>query len=297
MEIEAASPRRPPSWLARASSLLPTSRPANPFRRLASADGDDGNAAAPPPPPPDAATASTSDGDCAAVVGVSPEDEAGPVGRLFFSYVSPLVKLGVSKPLDAADLWPVSARDGAARVSASFRGALVGSATEARPAGRLASALARAYGRPFVVAGVIKLFHDAALFLSPVILRRLLRTGPAGDRWAAAGLAAALAAAGVAECLSVNVYFHILFRISLHSRAALVDALYAKALRVSAAARDARGSGAVANLMSNDAAKIWALPSYIHMLWSAPLQVRERLGKREEKGAAGGGKETGGKRF
>lgn len=55
------------------------------------------------------------------------------------------------------------------------------------------------------------------MFLSPVILRRLLRTHD--DRGAAAGLALALATAGAAECLTVNAYFHILFRVQLHARA------------------------------------------------------------------------------
>jgi ATP-binding cassette subfamily C (CFTR/MRP) protein 1 len=56
------------------------------------------------------------------------------------------------------------------------------------------------------------------------------------------------------------VYFHALYRITLHLKAALVDALYAKSLRLSAAARGERGVGAIVNLQSNDAAKLWNLP-------------------------------------
>ena len=39
-----------------------------------------------------------------------------------------------------------------------------------------------------------------------------------------------------------------------------MDALYAKSLRLSAAARGERGVGAIVNLQSNDAAKLWNLP-------------------------------------
>ena len=133
------------------------------------------------------------------------------------SPTSPLVKLGGAHPLQTGDLWPVSPRDGAASVGGAFRATLAATATESCPQGRLARALAVQYGKPFAVAGGIKLFHDGVMFLSPVILRRLLRTH--GDRATAASLALALAAAGAVECLTVNAYFHILFRISLHARA------------------------------------------------------------------------------
>ena len=43
------------------------------------------------------------------------------------------------------------------------------------------------------------------------------------------------AVAGAIECLTVNVYFHKLFRVSLHMRAALVATLLDKGLRASPA--------------------------------------------------------------
>lgn len=33
------------------------------------------------------------------------------------------------------------------------------------------------------------------------------------------------------------------------------------------------GVGPIMNLQSNDAAKLWSLPSYIHMIWNGPFQV------------------------
>ena len=39
--------------------------------------------------------------------------------------------------------------------------------------------------------------------------------------------------------------------------------LYRKSLRVSAASRQALGLGAIVNLQSNDAAKLWSLPTYL----------------------------------
>ena len=53
----------------------------------------------------------------------------------------------------------------------------------------------------------------------------------------------------------------------------LVDMLYRKALKVGCSARSEFGIGSIVNLQSNDAAKLWNLAQYLHMLWSAPFQV------------------------
>ena len=58
------------------------------------------------------------------------------------------------------------------------------------------------------------------------------------------------------------------------AQAALVCMLYDKMLKLSSAVKGEMGVGAIVNLQSNDAAKIWALPQYMHVLWSGPFQVR-----------------------
>lgn len=49
--------------------------------------------------------------------------------------------------------------------------------------------------------------------------------------------------------------------------------LYDKSLQLSGSARSALGVGAIVNLQSNDASKIWNLPTYGHVLWNGPFQV------------------------
>lgn len=87
--------------------------------------------------------------------------------------------------------------------------------------GRVVQAIKLTVGRPFVWAGVLKVAHDIVMFLSPYILERLLHalSMPVVDRGVTAGLAFAMLAAAVAETMSVNVYFHVLYRISLHLKA------------------------------------------------------------------------------
>ena len=50
--------------------------------------------------------------------------------------------------------------------------------------------------------------------------------------------------------------------------------LYQKSLRINQATKGALGVGKIVNLQSNDAAKLWGLAQYLHILWSGPFQVR-----------------------
>ena len=47
--------------------------------------------------------------------------------------------------------------------------------------------------------------------------------------------------------------------------------LFSKSLRISSSVRSSYGVGAIVNLQSNDAAKLYNLSQYLHMLWSGPL--------------------------
>ncbi|KAI3434886.1 hypothetical protein D9Q98_002940 [Chlorella vulgaris] len=202
-----------------------------------------------------------------------PEENAGLLSRLCFTYVGGLIQLGYHKTLDQADLWDVAAADAAQPVSDSFSWHLAGAE------GVLWRAMWRTHGRKFVTAGLVKLAHDCIMFAGPFLLELLLKHLQAGgSAWVGLGLAAALAGSSVLETLTVNLYFHQLFRICLHLKVALVDMLYRKSLRVSSAAKGELGAGTIVNLQSNDASKLWSIPQYLHMIWSGPFQILVVMG-------------------
>jgi hypothetical protein len=77
-------------------------------------------------------------------------------------------------------------------------------------------ALAREHWCVFAATGVLKVFHDCIMFSQPIILEQLLHhLSSARDRWVALGLAGALFGAAMLEALTVNIYFHALFRCEL----------------------------------------------------------------------------------
>ena len=53
----------------------------------------------------------------------------------------------------------------------------------------------------------------------------------------------------------------------------LVDMLYRKSLRITGASKGRLGVGAIVNLQSNDASKLWGMAQFLHILWSGPFQV------------------------
>jgi ABC-type multidrug transport system fused ATPase/permease subunit len=59
----------------------------------------------------------------------------------------------------------------------------------------------------------------------------------------------------------------------MHVEAGIIAAVYRKTLRLSQAARHEQGAGSVVNLMSNDTSRVKNLMTYLHSLWSGPLQI------------------------
>ncbi|WIA42403.1 hypothetical protein OEZ86_008404 [Tetradesmus obliquus] len=203
-----------------------------------------------------------------------PEEGANWLSQLFFAYANSLVRLGGRKHLEQADLWDTAHRDEPPKLWSSFQRHLAATATAASPQGLVWRALAAEHWRVFASTGLLKLVHDCIMFSQPIILEQLLHhLSSQRDRWVALGLAGALFGAAMLEALLVNVYFHALFRMSLHTKTQLLEMIYRKSLRVSSAVKAALGVGPIVNLQSNDAAKLWTMPTYLHMVWNGPFQI------------------------
>ena len=203
-----------------------------------------------------------------------PEEEAGVFSTYTFGWVTGILSLGLTKHLEQCDLWDTAEVDDVWRVSLRFERNLSSTKDFDSPSGRMASALWRTHRKRFVFAGCIKLFHDCFLFANPLLLEALLKHLAAGGaRWVGVLLALALAASSVVQTLAINAYFHVVFRLCAQVKTQLVGTLYDKSLRIDSSEKSSMGVGAIVNLQSNDAAKLYKLPQYLHMLWSAPFQI------------------------
>jgi len=61
-------------------------------------------------------------------------------------------------------------------------------------------------------------------------------------------------------------------------KACTIHLVFDKLTRLSLASKSQLGSGAIANLQSNDTMKLWMLPQFLHTVWSAPFQIVVLMG-------------------
>lgn len=139
----------------------------------------------------------------------------------------------------------------------------------------LSIALARSFGGMFMMAALFKVTSDLLGFASPQILKLMIRytEDPLEPAWRGYLYAVLLFIAAVVQSLCLHQYWHRCFTVGMRARTAIIAAIYSKALRMSSKARRNTTVGEIVNLMSVDAQRIMDLAPYLHMLWSAPLQI------------------------
>ncbi|CAG9462430.1 unnamed protein product [Pedinophyceae sp. YPF-701] len=203
-----------------------------------------------------------------------PEEKANFLSRLTFFYMNSLMALGYCQSLDQEDLWDVASFDAAPALAQEYEGVMGSTADEQHPYGKVALGIWRYRGARFLFSGLLKVIHDVLSVGSPLVLEFLLKSVQEDEaKWQQAMFALIMFAAAMTQSFLVNTYFHINFRIGMHVKVALVHMLFNKGLRIRGSVRSEYGTGKLLNLTSNDAMKLWMMPSYLHTVWSAPFQI------------------------
>uniref|UniRef100_A0A8C0GNK0 Uncharacterized protein n=1 Tax=Chelonoidis abingdonii TaxID=106734 RepID=A0A8C0GNK0_CHEAB len=120
-----------------------------------------------------------------------------------------------------------------------------------------------------------KVVHDLLVFASPQLLKLLISfvADPTAYAWQGYLYALLLFVTALVQSLCLQQYFQLCFLLGMSLRTALMAAVYKKALTVSNATRKEYTQGETVNLMSADTQRFMDLASFIHQLWSAPLQI------------------------
>ncbi|KAG6861347.1 hypothetical protein C0995_001326 [Termitomyces sp. Mi166 len=206
----------------------------------------------------------------------SPLNTANIFSVWTFGWMTSLMKKGASQFITETDLPSLQTHDESENLGKDLENAL--------KKHTLWKALFIAYGGPYAVAAILKVFQDCLAFLQPQLLRWLLsyiswyqssRFGNVGDGpsslegFAIAGI---MFLASVAQTVALNQYFQRTFETGMRVRAGLVTVIYAKALVLSNDERS-RASGDIVNLMSVDATRLQDLCTYGLIALSGPLQI------------------------
>ncbi|CAJ1054159.1 hypothetical protein L3Q82_020045%2C partial [Xyrichtys novacula] len=235
------------------------------------------------------------------------EDGSGGLSRLFYLWLTPLLRRGQRGELDSpADVYHLPRKLRTSVVCRYFhqcweacrRGGAVSEGQDPwpRPVSRnllsgtwsshyqeeplelegdvgLLRVLHKAFGPRFYILGVLKVGVNMLSFAGPLLLSSLVNfmeeEGAPVSRgvWCALGLFASALLTSVLR----NIFVFQVSKVALSARAALVSAIYAKALRVSGSSLAGFTLGEVVNLMSTDTDRVMNFFNSFHELWSLPF--------------------------
>ncbi|XP_028903290.1 ATP-binding cassette sub-family C member 10 isoform X1 [Ornithorhynchus anatinus] len=141
---------------------------------------------------------------------------------------------------------------------------------------RLWRVLLSAFGRRYLALGLLKLAGTALGFSGPLLLSLLVGFLEQGHQELSWGLlyALGLAAGATAGALLRNQYGYRVQKVVLRVRAAVLGALYRKALRLGPIRPS---TGEVLNLLGTDAERLLNLAPSFHEAWGLPLQLAVTL--------------------
>jgi ATP-binding cassette, subfamily C (CFTR/MRP), member 1 len=198
------------------------------------------------------------------------------MGRLTFSWMTPLMKYGHKVYLTESDLWGLRRSDRSSVAGSTFSYEWGKQLQKKKPS--VTWAILRAYGKSYVAAGVFKACQDVLAFVQPQLLRLLLSFVNNFEKGKSSpikgfSIAGAMFLVSLIQTSFLHQYFQRAFEFGMRTKSGLTSAIYRKALSLSNDGRQAKPTGDVVNLMAVDAQRLQDVAQYAQIVWSAPLQI------------------------
>ncbi|TMW65000.1 hypothetical protein Poli38472_009167 [Pythium oligandrum] len=211
----------------------------------------------------------------------NPEQRAGFVSRVTFSWLNPLLRQGAAHLLQERDLWALPDEDAAIHVREQLLDTLEkNKATDggliSKPA--LWRALWQAFGPNMVYAGVYKFASDGLGLAVPICINALIKyvEDPSSawfnPQYFGFVISATLFVASILQSLTMQQQRHLVIREAIRVRSAIIMIVYEKALTLSSQTKSTLGSGKILNLATVDANRVFDFLYIVHYIWAAPLQ-------------------------
>ncbi|KAH7103875.1 ATP-dependent bile acid permease [Auriculariales sp. MPI-PUGE-AT-0066] len=234
---------------------------------------------------------------------VVPEPHASWWKRLTFGWVSPLLLVGFSRPLQASDLWTLDASrmvtPATDAVLADYERRCSQLDTMLTPevqAKQRERALLLAWHsvvwKRFWFAGLLKLVSEALTITSPLVTNEFLKflskayihgqapfllpNAPAAGQ--GFGLAVGLAVMQLVSFLTDNHFQHVIMSIGMMTRSISGAMVFRKSLRISNKARLEHTRGQISTMLSEDTTRLETAVYTIHYAWIAPISLIVGIG-------------------
>ena len=203
----------------------------------------------------------------------SPEERANIFSRLSYFWLNPLLKAGNERVLEDEDLYDLAQNDTSKRNGDLFQ--RIWQAETLKPKPSMVRALFGAFGKPFLLAGLLKAINDVLTFAGPICLNRIVYYIQEGteDAWKPYLWVVLMTVSAICLSFISQAYFDVVYRISMRVRAAVVTAVYTKSFRLNNQSRQGSTTGEISNHMSTDSQRLLELIPYLHQVWSGPVQI------------------------
>ncbi|NXE04622.1 MRP7 protein, partial [Lophotis ruficrista] len=195
------------------------------------------------------------------------EDGESWLSRFFYVWMNPLMQRGYQWKLNQPqDLYELPRQLQAARVCDRSH--------HAQEAVRLFSVLHAAFGLRFYSLGLLKLAGNLLGFSGPLLLNLLVNFMESRQEPLSHGVLYALGlfAGSFLGALLRNQFTYEVNKVILMMRAAVVSAIYRKAVRVSSTSLTRFTVGEIVNFMSTDTSRLVNFCLSFHEVWSLPFQ-------------------------
>ncbi|NWI03817.1 MRP7 protein, partial [Tichodroma muraria] len=196
------------------------------------------------------------------------EDGESWLSRFFYTWMNPLMKRGYQQKLNQPqDVYVLPHQLQAARVCDHPQ--------HAQEAVRLLSVLHAAFGLRFYTLGLLKLAGSLLGFSGPLLLNLLVNFMESRQEPLSHGVLYALGlfAGSFLGALLRNQFSYEMNKMTLMVRAAIISAIYRKALRVSSTSLARFTVGEIVNFMSTDTDRLVNFCRTFHELWNLPVQL------------------------
>ncbi|EFA77180.1 ABC transporter C family protein [Heterostelium album PN500] len=212
----------------------------------------------------------------------NPEENASFLSIFTYRFMNPLMKIGVNKPLEFEDLYPIRNKSSANYLIDKFEALWkAGKDFHGGPnntnSKSLVGTLNSQFGRQYHFSFLFKFIADASEYIYPFMIYKISNyiQDPTEPTWHGLIYSGLFMSAYLINTFFINHWEYRVYTVGFNVKSTLVAAIYKKSLLISNSVREKenKGKGNTLNLVSMDVDKVEALIQDFQYIQSAPLQI------------------------